>query len=452
MTTTNTVRAITPYYWQGAWVDEAETERRLNDIGRIEPELPQPLEVSNVLAACGRLASLLADRTSSERAMLRDDLMDPLTTGLPATEADVALAGLARALDPASLSTQLVAELGTVNPAEPVPVPGVAGAMELWQPMGTLVHVAPSNVAVAGVLSAVEGLLAGNLNVVKTSSSESLFTHRALALLAAADPSGQIRDRVIVLRFSSHDPDWLRLLCRLADAVTVWGTEEAVAGVTRHVPPGCPVIEWGPKISLAYLDRTAAVTPPRLRGLACDILRNGQRSCTSPQIVYADTSDEHCLFNAADALAAALAEESVVIPALAPSTAEQAEITNIVTVARLEEHMGLTRTVSASDGRWHVLADIRAGVSVSPLFGTVWVKPLPREDIVRVLHPMRRYLQTVGLAAAPDQSLPLSRAFFRAGALRITSLGGMLDSYPGEPHDGRSALRSYSRRVVIRST
>ncbi|MFJ8095317.1 acyl-CoA reductase [Streptomyces griseofuscus] len=440
----------TPYYWQGEWVDEEEAGRRLDRLGSVLPALPGPLDVEHVLGACEKFAGTLTDRDGAEYRRLFADLTDPATTALPVADAEAALAGLAAALDRGLLAAQLTAELGGTAPHRPAPAAFAGGAAELWQPIGTLVHIAPRNVAVAGVLSAVEGLLAGNVNVVKTSGGESLFTQHALAMLAAADPSGQVRDRLVVLRFSSRDTEWLRQLCRPADAVAVWGTEEAVEGVARFLPSGCRLVEWGPKISLAYLDRTGERRDGRaLRALARDILRNGQRTCTSPQVVYVDTDDAEVLFAEARALADALAAEADAFPELPRETAEQAEVTNVVTVARLEEHLGITRTFSGPGGRWHVLADKRPGLTASPLFGTVWVKPLPREDIVRVLHPMRRYLQTVGLHTAPDHAVSVATEFFRAGALRIAALGSMLDSYPGEPHDGQLALQRYSRRVSI---
>ncbi|MFE3885922.1 acyl-CoA reductase [Streptomyces lydicus] len=445
----NPVQHTTPFYWQGEWIDETEAEFRLADLGSILPSLPEALAPETVLAACGHLAARLADPSTPEYRQLHGDLTDPDTTALPAADADASLAQLARALDPGLLAAQLTAELASTDPCTPRAASFADTALEMWQPVGTLVHIVPSNVAVAGTLSAVEGLLAGNVNVVKTSGSDGLFTQRALAHLAAADPDGHIAGRLVVLRFPSRNVEWLKQLCLPADAIAVWGTEEAVAGVGRYAPSGCRLVEWGPKISLAYLDRTASISPADLQGLARDIFRNGQRTCTSPQVVYVDTADHAHLFRVAEALAGALADQASEFPAITPTLAEQAEVTNVVTVARLEESLGYTRTISATDGHWHVLADTRPGLCASPLYSTIWVKPLPREDVLQVLHPMRRFLQTVGLAASEEQTLPLAHAFFRAGALRVTPLGAMLDAYPGEPHDGQLALQRYSRRVSV---
>ena len=55
-----------------------------------------------------------------------------------------------------------------------------------------------------------------------------------------------------------------------------------------------------------------------------------------------------------------------------------------------------------------------------------------------MLRPLRRDLQTVGLACGRESLGELSAAslFLRAGALRILPIGEMLSGYMGEPHDG----------------
>jgi hypothetical protein len=121
-----------------------------------------------------------------------------------------------------------------------------------------------------------------------------------------------------------------------------------------------------------------------------------------------------------------------------------------VLVARHEEHLGLTRVWSGPDLRWHVIAETSPALRASPLFRTVWVKPLPRDAIVATLRPMRRYLQTAGIRAADTELPGLVPGLLAAGVDRITPVGSMHASYPGEPHDGEYALRRYSRRVSLR--
>ena len=55
-------------------------------------------------------------------------------------------------------------------------------------PAGCVVHVAPSNVFTVAAMGMVEGLLAGNLNVVKASARDGDFAPLFAQALAAHDP------------------------------------------------------------------------------------------------------------------------------------------------------------------------------------------------------------------------------------------------------------------------
>jgi phenylacetate-coenzyme A ligase PaaK-like adenylate-forming protein len=87
------------------------------------------------------------------------------------------------------------------------------------------------------------------------------------------------------------------------------------------------------------------------------------------------------------------------------------------------------------------------GLSASPLYRTVWIRPLAKKNIISVLRPFRQYLQTVGLAASSSELENLMQDFFQAGLQRIRPIGAMTDSYIGEPHDGIFALRSFCQKI-----
>ncbi|WJV47462.1 acyl-CoA reductase [Streptomyces flavofungini] len=437
------------HLWQGTWIDDAEAARRLPDLPDLVIDaLRRPLGTDVVVEACDRLARVLSTADHPTRARLAR-LLD--AAGRSAEETEAAFAVLTSFLGREGLERKLRAELGDVRPDRLTRPNPRRLTFETWAPVGLVVHVAPGNAPTVGALTVVEGLLSGNVNVVKVPGSDGLFTHELLAALADCDPTGLIRTYSVVLRFGSDRTDWLRLLCGAADAVAVWGGEAAVEGVAAHVPPGCRLVEWGHKISFAYLTAAAWARPDTLRALADDVCRMEQQACSSPQVIYLDTDDTDEVFAFADRFAPALSEASARIPAPHLGLAEQAEITNTEIVAELEEHLGLTRVTAAPDGSWRIIADTRPGLRASPLFRSVWVKPLPRERIPAVLRPMRRYLQTVGLAADRPDTAELTRTLFGAGALRVTAPGSQLDSYSGEPHDGVYALQRYSRRVSLQA-
>ncbi|MEV7614212.1 acyl-CoA reductase [Streptomyces sp. NPDC089799] len=448
MTTTGTIPAA-PHFWQGSFVGDEEAGRLLAGLpAAVEAALSEPLETGAVLAACDALSAALLDPDDPVHARLAPHLPEGEDPGL--------LAELGRLLSRRALTRKLRRELGSAAPGRldrPDPRETV---YEAWAPVGMVAHIAPGNASTVAPLGIVEGLLAGNVNVLKTSGSDTLLAQHLMAELVGCDPGGTLAARIVVLRFPSSRQEWLRLMCAPADAVAVWGGEAAVEGVAAHVPAGCRLVEWGHRISFAYLTADAWSDGTTLQALADDVCLLDQQACSSPQVVYLDTEDEGEVFAFAERFAAVLGAR---LPALVGTTAagaprdpaEEAELTTTELVARLEEHLGLTRVFAAPDGAWRVMADTRSPLTASPLHRSLWVKPLPRKRLMATLRPMRRYLQTAGIAGGRADVAELSRAVLAAGVTRVTPVGAMLDSYPGEPHDGVYALQRYSRRVAVQA-
>ena len=121
-----------------------------------------------------------------------------------------------------AMQEKLRSELGSAHPgALQRRYPG--RQYEAWAPCGCVVHVAPSNVFTAAAMGLVEGLMAGNVNVVKTSTRDGRVAALFAAALAAADPSGQLAAYIAVLRLPSSDHSALRQLFACADVVSAWG-------------------------------------------------------------------------------------------------------------------------------------------------------------------------------------------------------------------------------------
>ncbi|SDZ11835.1 Phenylacetate-coenzyme A ligase PaaK, adenylate-forming domain family [Amycolatopsis xylanica] len=436
------------HYWQGTWVDDVragdlletleETTQRVLGAERLSP--------LTVLAACEKLADRLSKPDSVVRIQLTERLQD---WGLPREEIAETFDLLVDQLAREELERKVTRELGGVDPARLARFDFKLPIFEAWVPVGLLAHVAAGNAPAVGALSAIEGLLTGNLNVIKTSGADSLFTAEFLAALAEQDPTGKIAERLIVLRFSSSRKEWLERMVAPADAVAVWGGEEAISGIAEFTGPGTRLIDWGPKLSFAYLTADTWSATDALHAVAADVCRLDQQACSSPQVIYLDTDDEEEVFAFAERFAPVLAEVVRERQPRDPSDAEWAEINNTVIVAKLEENLGLTKVLTAEDGTWRVMADTRSALRASPLYRTVWVKPLPRNEITATLRPMRRYLQTVGLAATRQDTAVLARTLVSTGVQRVTVPGRMLGGYAGEPHDGVYAMQRYSRRVDV---
>jgi phenylacetate-coenzyme A ligase PaaK-like adenylate-forming protein len=431
------------HLWQGEWIADSELDARIAGLeATVNAEVAREPEVEPVLAASGALGERLRAGQAPE---LRRVLVDAgeITTA----EIDATLAELGEFLRRDRLEKKLERELGSTRPFLAARLGSDDAVFEAWEPLGFLVHVSPQNAFTVGPLSVLEGLLAGNFCFLKTGGSESLFPQLFLKALTDSDGSGWLARRVIAARIPSKRSDRLGAVFSHADGVAAWGGEEAVRGMRALAPPGARVVEWGHRISFIYVARECAGDAAMIEQTAREVCWLEQQACSSPQCVYVETSSYAELERFGERLAAALGRVSPTIPAKLPDDAESAEISLVRASHRLEAAHGNARVIDGAGYR--VFVDERPALAASPLYRTIWVKPLPRERILSQLRPMRRYLQTAGLSCGLSSAFELSRALRAAGVTRVRRVGEMLGSYPGEPHDGELALSRYCRRVGV---
>ena len=435
------------HFWQGEWIDDPTLDARVARLSEtVERTLATPLPIEILVAALDCLSRELAERGPAYQR-LRDYAREAEVTDHELDEGVSALVSFARK---ANVMEKIGRELGTADPFNPTRIDYKGTIFESWAPLGLLVHVTPSNVFAVAAMALVEGLLSGNLNLVKTSASDTLFAQVFADVLAACDPSGRVKDYMIVARISSRRADLLRAIFAEADGVSAWGSEESINAVRALVPPGVRFIDWGHKISFAYLAAEKIDDAASLAAVANEICLLEQQACSSPQVLYIETSNPETLLAVAQRLADTLGSVSSSYPTAPPSLQEQAEITSVTELVKLDSCFGGSACLEAADGSWRIFVETKAGLRASPLYRSIWVKPLPRAEIAATLRPLRKYLQTVGLACELGSLAELSDAFIRSGALRITRLGRMVgNNYVGEPHDGVYPLQRFTRRVTF---
>lgn len=433
--------------WQGRPLTEQPLWARLDDLElEIGRALGRPLEWENLLSACGALSQ----RLQRDEA-LRDDLRQAAVTVGSVSEGTLLskLELIADFLRPTSLRQKRSRELGETASSFPRRFDYRENLFEAYQPLGLLVHIASGNSLTVGFLSVVEGLMAGNVNLLKTSRNDHGFSARLLLALAESDPSESLAPYLYCTELSSKQTAELEKLLGCADGIAVWGGESAVAAVRQSAPSRARVIPWGHKISFAFVAAEAADQKSELEALAADCVWNEQQACSSPQVVYLETDSVDELHRFAERFATILDKVSRETPALEPPPEVAAEITTVTEVHRIEALEGGRRVLEGPDRQWRILVEPLSPLQASPLFRTVWLKPLGFDRVVETLRPMREYLQTVGLIASPQRYPELSQRFFVAGVQRVRPAGRMARGYIGEPHDGVYALSRYSRRVSV---
>lgn len=405
----------------------------------IEETIGRTPRTEDVIEACDSISRRIRDGDTARylAALERDGAEDP-----PAI-----LRALEAAYSRRSIEKKLERELGTDDPFEMRRVDWKEQLYEAWRPLGVVVHITSGNSPIVAPTAMADGLLTGNINIVKCASNIGEF-----ALEVARDLCSHpgISDFVYLLRFSSRDTGTMRALLDRADCVSVWGGEEAVASVKEMTPRGIPVVVWGHKISFGYVE-PGCIDDHTMDLLAKSVCRNEQQSCSSPQCLLVDTDRKEDVDLAARLLGEALDRAKALYPRKEPDDAQAAEISAVTNVHECDTYFHPGDTIRDPEGTWRILVGYDTLFQPSPLFRTVWVSPLPRRLLASRLRGMRAYLQTAGLACTVEDLEEVSSALYAAGVGRITPLDSMSAGYDGEPHDGGWTLPRYLRRVSMRT-
>ena len=339
-----------------------------------------------------------------------------------------------------ALSYKLAVELGPEDLPDLTP-PGRAPIRRRRMPLGVLFHMAAGNVDGLPAYSVVEGLLAGNVNILKLPAQDrgaSLLLLRELVRLES-----RLQDFVYVFDVPSTDLQSLERFAKIADAVVVWGGDEAVRAARTLAGPDTALICWGHKLSFAYA--VPPVSDGDLEALADHICATGQLLCSSCQGIFLDTGDMGEVYALAERLFPILQAAARRHPPADPALRAR---------ATLELY---ARELEADSGRQRIYRGGGVSVTAAPgsrlelglLAGNCWVKPLPRDQIVPRLKPRKGCLQTAGLLCPEEEREALSALLARAGVVRVTGPGGMSRTVPGEAHDGTYPLAAYTRIVEV---
>ncbi len=313
------------------------------------------------------------------------------------------------------------------------------GTLRKRYPLGVLFHIAAGNVDGLPAYSVIEGLLAGNVNILKLPTGDNGLSVRLLSELIRFEP--KLKDYIYVFDVPSAETETLRVFAELADAVVVWGGDEAVAAARQLAGVNTKIIPWGHKLSFAYVTKQA--DEEALYGLARHICETNQVLCSSCQGIFLDTENREIQERFGERFFELLKRAN-------------AELGKADIGMRGKNMLRLyTDSLEASDGRRILQED---GVSVviqedselalSYLFRNVWIKRMPRQEIVERLKRHKGHLQTCGLLCGEGEKEALSELLGIAGIVRITG-SEMSRMIPGEAHDGTYPLREYSRIVEI---
>ena len=403
-----------------------------------ETRLIKSLSLPKVVAAVDRLGSLVDD-----------GVFDEQIASLNIDGAERYIERVVLALKRENIEYKLKTELGENFFDEYRTEPPFAQKKLFVRPMplGTLLHIAAGNIDGLPAFSIAEGLLTGNVNILKLPQADNGLSVDIIMKLIEIEP--EIADFIYVFDTPSSDVLAIKKLAEMADGIVVWGGDEAVSAVRQLSPVNCKIIEWGHKLGFAYIsgyeDKNAELT-----ALAEHILSTKQLLCSSCQTIYLDTDDENELHLFCEEFLPYMEEAAQkhrfdAIDALAERTLRRYN-------QKLEDMLTgeVKHKRQVYQGEYCSLTVCGDSIlELSDMFGNCLVKKLPKVKLFETLRKSKGYLQTAGLLCTPDKRAELSDILARSGVVRIMRAGDMSETFCGEAHDGEYALRRYTRIVNI---
>ncbi len=309
-------------------------------------------------------------------------------------------------------------------------------------------HVFAGNVPGVAVTALVRSLLVKTASLSKTASDEPVLPVLFAGALQAVDP--ELADCLAVTYWPGTDEEPAGAAAAAADAVVVYGGEDAARAVHAAVGPETSLAVHGPRISFGVVGRAALRTDTVAR-TAADVARAtaifDQHGCVSPHVVYAERGGQVEPVELAAAVARAFDALEDELPRGPLRTEEAAAVRQVRGAAELQELDGQDVRVFTGPGTaYTVIYHGDSTFAPSSLNRTLWVRPVDDGiGVAALVRPHARLLQSCALAGFEDRTDAVATALARAGASRITTFRELPWPPPAWHHDGAGPLRELVR-------
>lgn len=314
-------------------------------------------------------------------------------------------------------------------------------------------HVWAGNVPGLPLWSLVSALLVKSGSVGKVSSAEPLVASWFAHTLAEVEP--RLADTLAIVWWPGGETALEEVLCREVEVLKVYGSDAAVAAWQRLLPAGKRLLPHGNKLSVGMVSAAALDTRQAqlaARQAALDIMRWDQQGCYSPQVVYVERGGA---LDPAD-FARHVGGELAALQHSFPRRALTLEDASSAAHWRQAQELAILQgqdveLLGGPDTPWAVayFATPRPPEATA-LHRTVCVMAVDRlEDTIPLLEKRRTWLQTVGVAATPEELFRLAPLIARTGVTRICALGHMTTPEAGWHNDGRFNLLDLVHMVDI---
>ena len=315
-----------------------------------------------------------------------------------------------------------------------------------------IAHVWAGNVPGLPLWSLISGLLVKSASIGKLPSAEPLFAGWFAEAVAEIDPG--VAECIGIVWWRGGDEEREQALLDEAELVLAYGGGATLEDIRARVPVTTRFLPFGHKLSFGMVDAAALDADKAVeiaRRAAWDVVRYDQHGCYSPHVFYVERGGTVSPSAFASYLASEIAALAHRFPRRALDAGEAARLAVLRDDAALAAVLGAIEVAGDDEGAWSVaFADDDLALAPGGSDRTVKVAALDRlGDAIPEIARHAPFLQSVGVAAPPEELFRLSALLGEAGASRICALGEMTAPEAGWHHDGRFNLLDLVRIVEI---
>ena len=408
------------------------------------------LRTEEIVDILDRAVRTLLDRTNPRRRRAEELL--PVVTGYDPETVRLGLTSYLKTFRGAQLSAFVAEDFANPKMLDGFQPLRKGGYGRAFGP-ALMAHIWAGNVPGLPLWSLASGLLVKAGSIGKLPSAEPLMAGWFAEAVADIEP--RLADCIGIVWWKGGDEDRQQALLDEADLVLAYGGNATLERIRARVPIATRFLPFGHKLSFGMI-AAAALDADKAAGVArqaaLDVVRYDQHGCYSPHVFYVERGGTVSPRAFAGYLGSELAALSHRFPRRALSADEVADLAALRQDAELRSVASDSVGIAGdAEGAWSVVfADDDPTLAPGGSNRTVKVAAVDRLDAaIPEIAKHAPYLQTVGVAAAPEELFRLSALLGEAGASRICALGEMTAPEAGWHHDGRFNLLDLVRIVEI---
>lgn len=321
-------------------------------------------------------------------------------------------------------------------------------------PRGIVCHWIAENVPTLALFSLFQSIICKNLNILKISEECKGDMIRVVRKLEKIElefegkvyTGKDILNTFAFVLFPYQDKELSSDMSRIADCKVIFGGREAVKEI-KKLPEKehCETIIFGPKYSFTIVDAKSSEDREIFKKLVQDIAVFNQAACSSPHVIFYESSDkDNGIEDFASRLKGAFEEFS---RKKAKNNLDPSILTNIMN-KRGEYYLDPEKSILCSkELDWSILIDKNIQLEEPVGSRTIFLKEI--KDVMEVISLVTKKVQTVGVALSTEKLIKLANELSFSGVSRVVPVGNMNDY--GVPWDGLLFMNRLVRLCSLKS-